>query len=515
MKRKIRWQGLALVLVLGIGLLLPLAGCRQSGEQGQSQTRDEGSQEAERTPAPTQSEPETGEKLTVFYDEGVLNTFLMNFMMLYPDLNVEYIMTEPGDERFQEALQRYGEPDVILLSNSGGARSAKMAQWYQDGTIANLNDFYLQDDTVDPNLYFPGTFELCKAEEDLYAIPLAVTVSFLTVRENQWVGSEFENLGYEYTGRDVLTALMKELEKQRDEDEFFISESMGDPIELLYRMGGIHKEGNEIIADEETYQQAYDLCYQVIADRMEVRGYYNENAQGAFGAGYSSFTGIDPRLYNGKFLVSAWGYGSLKSAFPLAYTYAKSANIYEGGQDTHAIWYPSLENGKSYGAEATIFGMVGGNSAHQQEAYELLRKLMDTPSDLWEQAGSLQSVTYCPIHRGNALQMMESLDQETEPIKVMDAIGQNQAYTMDRQSLSEEEKAELTAVINGISFLYYEDAIWEEAVNMFFRYYDAKVTDYQYCYQETMELMNPESDRWQAVDIESIEADEPEESESE
>ncbi len=148
-------------------------------------------------------------------------------------------------------IKQYGHPDLILVgpadSNGGFAVSGStratidmydLPGCYEKGHYADLSVYSANDTTADPDTYFPGTFDVFRDKEILYALPLSITMDFMMTTDTKYSESSFSELQEGYTGKELLEVLQRELEKKRDVDEFFCPERIS-PIRLLYQLGGV------------------------------------------------------------------------------------------------------------------------------------------------------------------------------------------------------------------------------------------------------------------------------------
>ena len=476
-----------LCLLLGIILLLTCSACKNERSRKAETQNDE-------------------KELIIFYDDSC-NVIWHNFKLNYPDIEAKWINIDITEENIEDAEFEHGSPDLILM----GASSMSWLLEDQGSSVETLGEYIYEDENLNQDEYFPGTFEIGYVDDQLLAIPLEIYMDMLFVREDNLKGSALEKLEYGYTGKELFTALEEEAKKGRNEDSFLISDSGRYPVDWLYRMNGIIEDADgTVIIDEELVQAVYSFEVQNREIRATAREYYQTEAENGYiysGKGaenYHGFSALDPRIFEGKIYASLW-----TGAPQIGVAIAKSTNLEIHNQNIEVFYVPNADSGDQFTASVSVLGMIGKNSDEKENAYEVLKKMMDMPNQLWAQPNSsgFGNIGFS-VNKESAINMLEVFNEDVGLKQILNPSG-TELYAYEKCHLSEKEKDEIKDVLDKISGMYVYNDLVDSGAAVFEDYLDAGIKDYQYFYYEIMQLLNPNSEEWSGAedykDIESTE----------
>ncbi len=454
--------------------------------------------------------PKEEKEFIIFYDDSC-NVIWHNFKMNYPDIEAKWVNIDVSEKNLDDAEFEHGSPDLILM----GASSISWLLEDQGSSVESLGEYIYDDENLDQDEYFPGTFEIGYINDQLLAIPLEIYMDMFIVREDSLKGSALEQLEYGYTGKELFTALEEEAKKGRDEDSFLISDSGRYPVDWIYRMNGIIEEPDGTVTiDEELVQAVYSFEVQNREIRTTAREYYQTEAENGFiysGKGAETYHGIsalDPRIFEGKFYASLW-----TGAPQIGVAIAKSTNLEIHNQNIEVFYVPNADSGDKYTASVSVLGMIGKESDEKENAYEVLKKMMDMPNKLWAQPNSsgFGNIGFS-VNKENAINMLEVYNEEVSLKQILNPSG-NELYEYEKCQLSEKEKDEIKDVLGKISGMYVYNDLVDSGAAIFEDYLNAGIKEYQYFYYEIMQLLNPNSEEWSGLeDYQDIESSDEEES---
>ena len=402
-------------------------------------------------------------------------------------------------------IKQYGYPDLILVGpadENGGfevysSTGATIDRYdlpgcYEKGHYADLSMYSANDTTVDPDAYFPGTFDVFRDKDILYALPLSIHMDFMMTTDTKYSESAFSQLQEGYTGKELLEVMQMELDRKRDVDEFFCPERIS-AIRLLYQLGGVTQNETGIRVDEEIFKRVYEFTYLNNKQAAVKQAGWNENGR-IFTAenGFVMFTAFEPRAYEGKFDVSFW---ASMDAPAVALTYATTANEYHVEDGTKAIYIPNYDNGSSYTASVGIYGAVGAESGEPELSYKLLRMLMDEeimyfdiPDDILGFHGD--SFNYCPVNKEQAAKLFENFENRNA-LMLYGHVGSGRYFQMlDIVKVGEEEKEKHAKMLDGITGMTYLNYDMMEAAHAIGEYQYMEVKDYKGCYEAVVKALN-------------------------
>lgn len=500
---KKRWMLWILISLLSVTAVL--SGCRKRGKT-----------------TPDDEVYETLENVeyefTVFYDSDA-ELILKSFMENHPEVKINMLQFQQAgafldhEEHnkglyLKEMIRAYGPPDLIL--GGPGEYNADFVENYEDGIdiydlkgcyekgyIADLSTYCANDTTLDSNAYFPGTFEVFRDKDLLYALPLGISMDFWITTESKYNESAFADLQEGYTGEELLDVLQSEVEKERELDEFFCPEVISE-INLLYQLGAVKETEKGIQVDETTFKKVYEFTLENGKQVWEKREGWNEEGKYyTTDNGFVERTAFEPRTYEGKFTASFW---SAMDAPAIVLSYATTANEYHVEEGTKAIYIPNYDDGNAYTAAVRVYGAVGAESREPELAYEILRLMMDEGQSYFH---ILDDTVYpwfhsqtvfnlYPVNKEKALNLLDSFEESTSLMLYGNQGSGRYFQILDRVDVSEEEKEKHTKMLEGIQDLTYLNYDMKEASYTMNHYQAAEIEDYKQCYEKVVEALNLE-----------------------
>lgn len=472
-----------LILLVAIMIVMCLAGCASMIEEKRDSNYT------------LETLENMEEPLVVLYDPSAYY-LLQSFKEAHTDIKIKQVVCDFNEDNkdLESIISKNGVPDLILGDRYS---TAYLEDWYNKGYITDLGYYYTNDTNLNTEDYFPQTFEVLAKENCTYALPLGISMDCIITTESKYLNSSFVNLGEDYTGRELMSVLMEEIEKVKENGEYFCGEGIS-PLEAMYWLDGISQTSEGIEIDEELYSQWYEILYSSLKEANEAKDYWHEQGK-QYGSdyGYAWPSALEPRLYEGKFNASIWVEWDAPA---MALSYAETANQYYVEEGIKAFYLPTADDGNKYKARVEILGAICEESNRKELAYELLRALMDeeinsfgTLSGSMPQGMPIRAIHVYPINKENALSFLERFEnQNVNLIYGQTQIGKH-VIMLERKDISEAEKEKHQKMLNGISGLYYVNEGMHQFNDMFWDYYDADISDYQYCYLETMKVLNGNS----------------------
>lgn len=464
-----------------IFVLLVLIGCSQAKQR---------SGEDPSTKSLTAEE----EPLVIFYTDGS-GVIVQNFLKGYPKLNVEMHMVGSSMQAVENLIEKEGEPDLLLLALGGNPEETVTIQ---EQYAADITELYENDFDLRESDYFPGTFDVFREDKRLIGIPLGISLPSMTVREENWIGSALEALEDDYSTIELLNAIEKEIDRAAQEQVLFSGDMGGPFYDELNRMGAIQKTEEGVIIDEKIFERVYTVHMKRHKLENEVSEYLKKVETDE---PKHILSGLDPSNYAGEFLVSEWYGGAPQVYLP----YAASVNMNFFEQETHTVYYPAGDTTDALGARVEVVGVVGTNSRRQQEAYDILRMMMDMEIQYFVQPGghiTNYGDSLCPVNKERAYAMIDDFEQYAEDyydqsnkedgipdtVSICDGTGQL-IYLIEKVTLGD-EKENLQEALERISFLYRNGDKELKSNEIAGRYFADEVEDYTGCYAEFVQLYN-------------------------
>lgn len=418
---------------------------------------------------------ELDEPLVIFHSTKD-NSIIQNFINNYPEIPIKtyHIGTIMDVKGLEECIKQYGEPDIILDINTPTAFNQRYLDWYSYNLITDISEYKNSDNSIDDSDYIPGTFEAISYDEALVGIPLSWQKRCIVVNDSKWKDSEFSFLPEDYTGKELYTALLNEANKGRNDEEYLWGYSYSYLMDDLYELNAIQEDKDSIVIDKEIFQIVYDFNVK----KEEEKDKMNR---------ISTHPALDPDVLSGSFLGS-----SLLGAPQIEAIYAKSAADARD-EETHLYWIPIADSSNQYIGEVKDIAFLGANSARKQQAYDVIRLMMDMPVEViiqpkWE--GSPQ--TSSPVNINRAIELLNFFD-ESEGDLVLTSFAGNLIDTVERKNLSKSEKQKVVELIKGMVDLQFEFNEQESYyVGMEYINSTASGNDLKYeeCYSEIISILN-------------------------
>ena len=415
------------------------------------------------------------EPLKVFYEDAGL---LANFSYLYPEIKLElykiYQNVDGEDTDIVYWAKKYGDPDIVLLNDWG---HFDIESEYENGQVEDISEYVYTDATFSEFDYLPGTLDVLNNGKAIMGLPLSWYKKCLIVKASEVKESELSALSERYTGRELFEALLTEIKKEKYEEKFCWLDGLA-----------FHDNLTELSPKVEGKFQIDEEMFKVLFE-FGVRSSINSGVAREIFGDFRSQTHYEPALdpevcpegYLGTFL---------RGAPQVTAIYAKSVAAMDQ-DDVKLYWIPTIDSGEDYVGMVRDYAFIGKNSSRKQQAYEVIRMMMDMPVTIMTQPTGNVPEIYSSVNIERSLEMLEyfnSLEQELT-IRAYDG---TVFYTLDQQKLSEEDKDEIRGIISGISSLYldYSLAKQNEMSESFHDYKELSIEngkiDYTMCYAEML-----------------------------
>lgn len=439
-----------------------------------------------------QLESDMDEPLTIFYEEESSILLLLNLQNAYPDIQFNAYMIAPTTKGnsidIDEYAKKYGNPDIILYDSFAyTGQNKRIQEWYQQGWITDISEFYVKDSSIIESEYIPGVFETLTYGDALLGLPLSWSIQGLIVRESKAKESALALLPDDYTGEELFQALLKETENRENGVEFFWPNWISTPIDLLLDMNEVKKrENGEVCIDEALFHSLYEFdMKRTIIDE------YAKSKYGSLGEYMSRYVGdpsLDPAMYEGRYFGC-----SIFGAPQISVIYAKSVAKH-CGEDIQMYWIPASKNGKEYVGEIRQVAFVSGRSTRQKQAYKVIRMMMDMPIEVIPyQANGCVPQICSPVNIKQALTMLDYFDElEVSHLTINNALRKNH-YQVEKQKLSDEEKERIQKIIKGMVKLRFEFDT-DEIYSIYHSYktycLEGGSINHKRCYNEILQALN-------------------------
>ena len=144
-----------------------------------------------------------------------------------------------------------------------------------------------------------------------------------------------------------------------------------------------------------------------------------------------------------------------------------------------------------YIADVTSLGMVGAKSDQQQEAYEVLRMMMDMKISEWVvSTGNFTNNTMCPVHVENAKLFIDAVENSGLDVFLdYEPNTREEMYNVPKQALTEEMKHEIGNVLDHIEVRVRDEELFSLIQECVKPYFESNSTDYESCYQDVMMIV--------------------------
>ena len=272
------------------------------------------------------------------------------------DLHVFDTEEELAKQYAAEGMAASGA-DVVLCGNTS---SLNMKNLVLEGVCLDLTQYFNQDQQYQSQNYYEVVMDAGKFKGKQYVLPITYDLGFVVMREE--VDGLCGNILTDQTDcykfyKDLLTC--QEILYDSEEIRLGLCFPLGSAEELLlyvYHVSGLHlMDGSEITADKEKVQI---LCDFIKAGQKEFKEKFEEMKN----------SGQKSALLTGYQLLNGNPAANLR----------RQEYAYEALFDTtiNYVLIPSESMGKFH-ATVHDFGFVSAKSDNQEQAYQLLRYLMD------------------------------------------------------------------------------------------------------------------------------------------
>ena len=432
-----------IAIVLCASLALSLFGCHKTRERSKTSKETKGSNQET---AVESSDSQMDEPLTLYYvnnnqHKGV--TMLLGWYRSQKDaIKVEAIAFESVQE-LEKALEGEEQPDLIMLDKLSGSTQSDPFMWIREGKIAGLNYFMNDDETFEAANYIAGTLEAGIYEDEQYILPLSISNQYLVVNEEELDSGVLSALGGGYTTKQLMEELIHDAEAHEGETYFttlpFYYDLAGkgawvyDMLELTGALHVDHMNGGVKI-DAEMFGQTMEYMATLVDDA-------NLLYTGA--ADLSNLDFVDMEGYCTVVLTD-------RNA-PYMTRYMNSACRQLLQQEMTILPYALPEGG--YAVNVNVMCMVGAGSDQQEEAYQVLRDMMDVPKEKWETINADDTfVQMSSVNRNVALGLLESfLVMDVGNFRILGSV-------IQREPLTEQQGEILRDMIENNQCAYITDA---------------------------------------------------------
>lgn len=423
-----------IALLLCMSIAVGLLGCHK--------TRDRSKNESQKTETGTQVQ--TDEPLTLYYVENQYHqgvVMLLGWYRTQKDaVKIDAVAFKTAEE-LEQALEE-NDPDIIMLDKLGSGAALDPFAWIREGEIASLDSYMEAEENFDRTNYIAGVLEAGTYGGQQFILPLSISNQYLLTNEAELETGTLSALGGSYTTMQLLEELIRDAEVHNGQTYFthipfyYDLSGMGAWIyELLELTGALHVDrgSQEVVVDEEMF-----------AKTMEYMKVLIDNANLLYGGTVDM---------NGEDFLSVEGYCTAiltdRNA-PYMIRYMSSACHQLLEQEMVILPYALPTGG--YAANINVMGMVGAGSERQEEAYQVLRKMMDVPKDKWETINVGDTfVQMSSVNKTEALALVDSF-------AVMDKGNFNVLGTMiQREPLTEEQVLTLKDMIENNESAYIVD----------------------------------------------------------
>lgn len=437
------------------------------------------------------STEEAQEPILIFVMGSDNRPIVRNLQSCYPELNLEVIEVDATkvygesklditmEEVVDHYIKQYGNPDVIICNP--GRLYGNIAKWAENEYVCNLNEFMEMDVNCDKNQYYPGVFDIGKIDGKLYALPLGLKADFWTMRESAWKGSYFSELTENYTKNDLLNALENQLRYENDQgiNGKVVVDGLEDGGRILYSrllQWGAIEYNQDVDLEQSLFEQLWTI--QKLADTNV--GFHSDHQY------LQSYTLQDPLALNEQYLASSWYWASGAQVPSIALLRAQCINRHVFNEATKVVWIPyQMKDGQNeYAVEVAYWGMVGGQSERKEQAYEVLRFMIDMMPTVYYQ-DPYNLIAHIPVNRQCALAMIDEMDQSE--ITCFYYVANGNLTSAPGGRLDPELKESIEEYMNHITKIYAVDVELQHDILQILVQYDKDgYLDYSSCYSKVL-----------------------------
>lgn len=328
-------------------------------------------------------------------------------------LSVEIVVSElHGPDEIEKLYQNGEIPDLILLDKQTIDMLVSPYDWIKNGYIAELSSFFEEDETYDVEDYFVGITEAGKVKEGRYMVPLALRTSYLMMKEGVKEYSTLGNLEEEAQSVDIISAIVDEFNNYQEAGTYPVESKYAYTMsadynlvlyEMLEQTGAlqIDWESGSVAVDEDIFQVVteYVKLQKQLASETDV---WSQN--------------IEAVLQNSTVIGS--------NANPTHVLYQINCASKEISNDeVTLLTLPLNQSEDEFAFSASMVGMISAEADCPDEAYDVIRAIMDIQKEEWQGIFANSAVTDIPVRLDVNEEMIEKYTLEVpEEININDQI---------------------------------------------------------------------------------------------
>ncbi len=442
-------------------LLLVLAGC----------SLNNGDRKATQNDANMENRP-----LIILHKNNAL--LLAQFENAHPEIEIEVVdMSNLGvGDPYENCIYKYGYPDIVLLNQWTGG----LDYYYEEDRIEVLSEYVTDDTELSESTYMQGVTDVGRVDGELYALPLSVNIPYMTIREDIWATSAFGKMPEEYTAYDLLDAMNQELDKAAERMDFTVFPFLDrrwSLVEWLYTLDVFCADEN-IQLEENLFEKLYNVQVKNKMNQINTMDHFGKFQSGGFGAaGGSAYLAVN--------------YGELMSP-QTGIVLAESLNQGEFATGVKVIWFPTAYNDQMFKGEVNTLGVICKESTRKQEAYDVLRMMMDMPYSTYVLSNDemVQESTHSPVNKKRAMELLDLVEnQGSTQLVDYKTSGGLKNYDVPKQKVSQEVRKQFEVVLENLVLYRTKDNKLEQKIkDVSDEYIDNLMEKYESCYEEIKRL---------------------------
>ncbi len=423
-----------IALLLCLSVAVSLLGCHKTRDRSDRDTKKE----------ETSNEIQADEPLTLYYVENQYHQGMVMLLGWYRTqkdaVKIDAVAFKTAEE-LEQALEE-GDPDIIMLDKLVSGAALDPFSWIKEGEIVCLDPYMEADGNFDRTNYLAGTLEAGAYGGEQYILPLSVSNQYLLTNEGELEMGTLSALGGDYTTMQLMEEMIRDAEAHEGQTYFthvpfyYDLAGMGAWIyDLLELTGALHvdRESLEVVVDEELFTKTMEYMKVLMDDANLLYG-------GTVDMNGEDFLSVE--TYCTAIL-------SDRNA-PYMTRYMSSA-CHQLLEQEMVIMPYALPTG-GYAANINVMGMVGAGSDRQEEAYQVLRRMMDVPKEKWETINVDDTfVQLSSVNKNEALALVDSFAvMDKGNFRVLGAV-------IKRETLTEEQILTLKDMIENNQAAYIVD----------------------------------------------------------
>ena len=282
--------------------------------------------------------------------------------------------------------------------------------------MENLSEYMFSDVNFNEEDYLQGSIKAGKVDGEQYLLPLAVRSSYWLVQENVKHETVLEEIDSTSSTETILNCIIEDYQDHEKEDYFteirqFYTMS-GDYVLLLYDLleqtGALHINWDErsVVVNEELFAVVVDYVkLQVEASQRNIE------SGGTLVSDYEV-------LFDLCTVISS----NANPTYTLHYLNTISSTLHE--EELDLLPLPLQGEEREYAVGISMLGMVGKDSKYKEEAWQVLKAMMDVPADAWMEIYGGDSLKETPIALQTNYDLIAMFSQE----QTADIMANEQSY---------------------------------------------------------------------------------------